>query len=128
MRARRKDEDSMSQALHTWKKPSLFILYVAGSIFEGHVVVQFEQTQTPQFLQCDARRNTANLTSQMEHFGLSAKGFMRGGDQARLRHMACFLVGTENALRDCELSCTLFVSRAFWFVLIVATQDFVASE
>jgi hypothetical protein len=42
--------------------------------------------------------------------------------------MACFLVGTEKARRALELSATLFPSRAFWFVLMVATQVCVASE
>jgi len=68
---------------------------------------------TPQFLQWQALRKTANCDWQMKHCGLEAKGCIIGVAQAFARHIACFFVGTENARRAFELSFTFLVSSAF---------------
>jgi hypothetical protein len=64
----------------------------------------------------------------MKQLGFESNGCILGGAQALAKQMACFFDGTEKARRALELSSILLPSRAFWFVLIVATHELVASE
>jgi hypothetical protein len=127
-RASLKAEQSQSHALQMLTISSFLILYVAGIIFDGHCKAHELHIHTPQFLQWQALRKTANCDWQMKHCELEENGCILGGAQAPARHIACFSVGTEKALRAFELSSTFSASSAFWLVLSVATQDCVASE
>ena len=127
-RASRNAEHTQSQALQMLTVASFLMLYVAGSIFDGHCTEHVLHTHTPQFLQWLALRKTANCDSQMKQPGFDSKECIKGGAHALANALACFSEGTEKALSAFELSCTLFASSAFWFVLTVATDEFVVDE
>jgi hypothetical protein len=65
---------------------------------------------------------TANLASQMKHLLFFENGSMRGGAHALAKASACSLVGTEKARSAFEASTMSLLSKAFWFVLTVATH------
>lgn len=127
-RAFRKEEESQSHALQTLTISSFLMLYVEGIIFDGHCTVHELQIHTPQFLQWQGLRRTANCDRQMKHCGFDEKGCILGGVQAFARHFACFSVGTSKALNAFEISATFLPSIAFWLMLSVTTQESVVAE
>mmetsp|Transcript_2073 Transcript_2073/g.4985 ORF Transcript_2073/g.4985 Transcript_2073/m.4985 type:complete len:83 (-) Transcript_2073:353-601(-) len=71
-------------------------------VFDGQETEQALQTQTPQFLQWQARRKTANFPLQIKQLELSPNFIIFGGAFAIADSLASFSVENEKALRYLE--------------------------